>query len=308
MKKLLFLVTVGCMGATISCKKEVSADVLAIASQSKSLQAMSQDNATNSDPMWGVWPSGSSTDRRMQEADALGVKYVRSQLQLKRFNGNDAELENYVNKGYKVLLNINWIRGNSIPFPTNMNEYKNQLQKVLDKYASKIEVVVIENEPTTDKFHSGSIENYITELKNAVSVCKQYGVKVTDGGIHIENVLLVKNGKINANKNSSEVAKLIDAYKDMDLDYVNVHTKGTGSNYPLSDFTDCADYLRNQTGHPVMSNEWHVESNSASLMSDIVKGWRAGDYKYSICASKQYPLYQNGSLTEKGRNYKDDIQ
>ena len=188
-----------------------------------------------------------------------------------------------------------------------MNEYKNALQKVLDKYASKIEVAVIENEPTTDQFHSGPIEDYITELKNAVSVCKQYGVKVTDGAIHIENVLLVKNGKINANKNTPEVAKLINAYKDIDLDYVNVHTQGIGSNYPLSDFTDCADYLRNQTGHPVMSNEWHVESNSSSLMSDMVKGWKAGDYKYSICASKKYPLYKNGSLTTIGKNYKNDI-
>src|SRR4051794_4531164 len=173
-----------------------------------------------------------------------------------------------------------------------MNGYKNALQKVLDKYASKIEVAVIENEPTTDQFHKGSMEDYITELKNAVSVCKQYGVKVTDGGIHIANVLLVKNGKVNANKNTSEVAKLIDAYKDIDLDYVNVHTQGTGSNYPLSDFTDCADYLRNRTGHPVMSNEWHVESNSSSLVQDMVNGWKAGDYKISICNSGKYPLYR----------------
>jgi hypothetical protein len=92
---------------------------------------------------------------------------------------------------------------------------------------------------------------------------------VADGAIHIENVLLVKDGKINANKNTPEVAKLIDAYKDIDLDYVNVHTAGPlndPDNYPLSHFTECADYLRNRTGHPVMSNEWHTENNSAALM------------------------------------------
>src|SRR5437667_11984755 len=104
-----------------------------------------------------------------------------------------------------------------------MTAYKNSLSKVLAKYGSKIELAVIENEPTTDAFHSGSIDDYITELKNAVSVCKNYGVKVADGAIHMDNVLLVKKGNINANKNTPQVAKLINAYKDIDLDYVNVH-------------------------------------------------------------------------------------
>jgi hypothetical protein len=151
------------------------------------------------------------------------------------------------------------------------------------------------------------MSEYLTELKNAVSVCKQYNVKVTDGGIHISNVLYVKDGKLNANKNVPQVAQLIDGYKDIDLDYVNVHTAGFGTNYPLSDFTDCADYLRNRTGHPVMSNEWHVESTSSSLMQDMIQGWKAGDFKYSICNSGKYPLYKNGSLTTTGKNYKNAI-
>lgn len=35
--------------------------------------------------------------------------------------------------------------------------------KVPDNYRQ--EITVIENEPTTDQFHSGPLENYITELK-----------------------------------------------------------------------------------------------------------------------------------------------
>jgi hypothetical protein len=308
MKRLVLLLIVGCIGAAISCTKEVSTKEVSTevsTNSAQSLQATSQDNALAATPAWGVWPHSSTTDKCITEANALTVKHVRTTIILKQFGGRDSKLETYVNKGYKAIVNLNY---GTTAFPKDMTAYKNALKKVLEKYASKIEVAVIENEPTTDVFHSGSIDDYITELQNAASVCKQYGVKVTDGGIHIANVLYVKNGKINANKNTPEVAKLIKAYKNINLDYVNVHTAGFGTNYPLSDFTNCADYLRNQTGHPVMSNEWHVESNSSSLMSDMVKGWKAGDYKYSICNSGKYPLYQSGSLTTTGKNYKNNIQ
>jgi hypothetical protein len=223
---------------------------------------------------------------------------------LKNFSGRSSLLETYANRGYKAVVNLNW---GTTAWPKDMNQYKNKVQQVLQKYGSKIEVAVIENEPTTDQFHSGNMADYLTELKNAVSVCKQHNVKVADGGIHIANVLYVKNGKLNANKNVPQVAQLLTGYKDIDLDYVNVHTAGFGTKYPLNDFTDCADYIRNRTGHQVMSNEWHTESTSASLMQDMVQGWKAGGYKISICNSGKYPLYKNGSLTTMGKNYKGDI-
>jgi hypothetical protein len=308
MKKLLFLLVIGCMGATISCTKEVSTkevstDVSTNAAQS--LQAVSQDNATAGGVGWGVWPHQSTTDKCIDVANTIGVNYVRTAIIVSDFKGNDSKLEQYVSKGLKPVVNLTWNRHGD--WPKDMNQYKNTLQKVLDKYASKIEVAVIENEPTTELFHSGSIDDYITELKTAVSVCKQYNVKVTDGAIHIGNILLVKDGKINANKNTKKVSKLINAYRDLDLDYVNIHTAGFGNSYPLNDFTDCADYIRNKTGHPVMSNEWHTESNSSSLMSDMVKGWKAGGYKIAICNDGKYPLYHNGSLTSVGKDYKNDI-
>jgi hypothetical protein len=304
MKKLFPLLIVGFLTASISCTKEVSPEVPTNNPQSQSLQAVSQDNATATATAWGVWAHGSSADKDIAEANALTVKYIRMTILLKNFSGRSSLLETYANKGYKALVNLNW---GTTAWPKDMSTYKNKVKQVLEKYASKIEVAVIENEPTTDAFHSGNMTDYLTELQNAASVCKQYGVKVTDGGIHIANVLYVKKGQLNANKNVSQVAQLIKGYKNIDLDYVNVHTAGFGTNYPLSDFTDCADYLRAQTGHPVMSNEWHVESNSSSLMQDMVQGWKAGDYKYSICNSGKYPLYQSGSLTTSGKNYKNSI-
>ena len=305
MRKFSVLLIASCITATISCKKEVSTEVSTNATQSQSLQAMSQDNATAGGIGWGVWPHQSTTAKCINVANSIGVNYVRTAIIVSDFNGRDGKLEEYVSKGLKPVVNLTWNRHGD--WPKDMNQYKNSLGKVLAKYASKIEVAVIENEPTTDGFHKGSIDDYINELKNAVSVCKQHGVKVTDGAIHIANILLVKDGKINANKNTPKVKKLIDAYKGIDLDYVNIHTAGFGNSYPLNDFKDCADYLRNQTGHPVMSNEWHTESNSSSLMKDMVAGWKAGDYKIAICNDGKYPLYKDSKLTSVGQDYKSAI-
>jgi hypothetical protein len=303
MKKISLILIIGCITATVSCKKELGANT----NQSQSINTASQENATATGTLWGEFPTNSDASKCISEVKALGVHYVRTEVILKGFTGSAPRLDQYLNNGYKVLLNLIWNRGTYVPFPTDMTAYRSALAKVLAKYGSKIELAVIENEPTTDLFHSGPIENYITELKNAVSVCKNYGVKVADGAIHIENVLAVKNGNIYANKNTPEVAKLIKAYKDIDLDYVNLHTAGTGTSYPLSHFTDCADYIRFQTGHPVMSNEWHTENNSFSLMQDMVNGWKAGNYKYALPISSKYPLYKNGSLTTIGKNYKNAI-
>jgi len=198
MKRLFILLIVACVIATISCTKEVSTKEMStnvLTNAAQSMQAMSQDNATAGGPAWGIWPHDNTTNECMNEANAVGVKYLRTTIHVKRFNGKESKLDQYISKGYKVLVNLNWDGGGDVPFPKDMNAYKNALSNVLDKYASKIEVAVIENEPTTDKFYNGPIEDYITELKNAVDVCKQHGVKVADGGIHVANVLLVKAGK-----------------------------------------------------------------------------------------------------------------
>jgi hypothetical protein len=315
MKKLFFpLAILGCISAMVSCKKEVVSNEMAasISSQNISNEAVAAEGTH-----FGSLISDGSVDNKITVSDKFGVTYVRSAVTVKDFQGKDPGVDKYLNSGFKVVLNLNWDhvadgRGNRtpVPFPTDMVKYRKLLGAVLDKY--KPEVAVIENEPTTDDFHSGPIENYIAELAVAIDVCHSKGVKVADGAIHVGNVQKVMAGT-RLDGNALEVKKLIAAYATLNLDFVNVHTQGTGDSYPDGQLQKVADYLRAQTGKPVMSNEFTVKSNSTNLIKQMVDGFKAGGYKYAIVRSGDsaggaVPLHSGTNLLANGIAYRDEIK
>jgi hypothetical protein len=317
MKKLFFpsLILI-CISATTSCKKELVPNDEAANINSQNISKA--DTATvNDSTYFGALISAGTIDNRMVVANKFGVKYVRAAITVKDFRGKDPGVDKYLNNGFKVILNLNWdnvsngINGRiPVPFPTDIVTYKKLLGAVLDKY--KPEVAVIENEPTTAVFHSGPIEDYIAELSAAIDVCHSKGVKVADGAIHVPVVLQVMNSSRLRGK-ALEVKKLIDAYTTLNLDYVNLHTAGDGDSYPVSSLQKVADYIRAQTGKPVMSNEFSVHSSSTSLVKDMVDGFKAGKYKYAIIRSGDseggaVPLHSGTDLLANGIAFRDEIK
>jgi hypothetical protein len=322
MKKLKFvfaLLFFASICALNSCKKEVAPSDNATNAVAKSSN-ISSDELITSGTQWGAQISG-TTEQRVTVLNKFGVKYIRLSVELKNFTGNVATEKTFTQKGFKVVLNINWQRvtgsGDNrkpVPFPTDMTKYKQQLTKLLNAY--KPEIAIIENEPTTDIFHSGPIENYITELKTAVSVCKQFNVKVADGALHVPYIEQVMNGKAGSG-NALEVKKLIAAYKTIDLDYVNVHTQGPSGKdpdvYTPGVLTKIADYLRNQTGKQVMSNEWSVHNASSDLVRNMVSEFKKAGFKISMVYSSTsnsgaVPLNKGTNLLPNGIAYSNSIK
>lgn len=315
-EKNFFPLIILCVAAIFaSCKKE-------IVSATEVMSVQESSNAVTATPNFGVLISGNTNiDDEIIVCEKLDVNYVRYAISLKDFTGIDKGYEKWVNAGYKVLLNLNYdnvsnVSGkkNPVPFPTDMVEYKKLLEKVLDKY--KPEIAVIENEPTTDQFHSGPIENYITELKTAVDVCNKRGIKVADGAIHVGYLSQVMNGWATEG-NALETKKLIQAYKTINLSYINTHVKSPfGSNqnkYPDGTLEDYADYLRTETGKPVICNEYNQHNTSTTLMTGTIGGFQSGDFKYVIARSGSGD--QDGASLNKGTNltalgiaYRDAIQ
>ncbi len=187
------------------------------------------------------------------------------------------------------------------------------MNKLGVKYAtSQIEVAVIENEPTTTTFYSGPIEDYITELAVAIDVCHSRGVKVADGSVNTQYVQRIANG-LRLFGTAITVQKLITAYITLPLDFVNVHTQGSGTTYPDGLLQLVANYLRTTTGHPVMSNEWHLESNETTLVQSMVKGWKEGGYVYSLIyggggTTNATAINSGLDLLPNGETYKNSIQ
>src|SRR5256885_587130 len=173
MKKVLIpLLMLGSVITLTNCKKDAG-QIL-----SNNLNAVSpEDVVSSTSSKFGVLVVDRAGDDKITVANELKTSYVRSAIELVDFSGDDKMMDKYNANNFKVLLNLEYTKKASSPrpFPTNMDKYTKLLGNVLDKYHPTM--AVIENEPSNEGYYSGPIEDYITELTNAVTVCKHHNVK-----------------------------------------------------------------------------------------------------------------------------------
>lgn len=326
MKKFtLILLIAVCVNGSISCKKE------AIAKETQTPQALvsqsiSSNSLINLGTKFGVLVTALAIDDKINVAKLLGVDYVRQSIILKDFNGQSFVMDKYLDNGFKVVLNLNYdhiqnTRGERIPklFPSDMAEYRSLLNKVFDKYTP--EIAVIENEPLNDNHYNDAVENYIRELRTAVDVCNQRGVKIADGGAFSASTCCVlvyrdyylrgmqdaandfaRRAKmtdrlISAAKEQGdeeliakveEAEKMIEADAALNLDFVNIHWYE-----PLSDesgqsasargvLQEVADYFRRATGKRIITNEYGQFNDNPLLTASMVDAFRSANFKYAI--------------------------
>lgn len=233
------------------------------------------------------------------------------------------------------------------PFPTDMDQYKKLLNNVLDVYQP--EIAVIENEPFNDNHYTGPIDNYFTELSTAINICHKRGIKVADGGLNPQRVRILVyqnylnkgetkkandfaaralsdydlrlaegNGSDEAQSKLNETKKMVNQYAKMDLDYVNIHWYE-----PIKDDIDqtvtspgvlqeVADYLREKTGHPVITNEFGQDVETPTMVSSQVDALKAAGFKYAIDfsgkgASGSVSLTKQIQLKPNGKSYRDQV-
>jgi hypothetical protein len=65
--------------------------------------------------------------------------------------------------------------------PADAGDYQARLGRELDAHPTPL--VSIENEPTADRYYTGTPEQYLAELAAAVPVAHARGVKISDGGL-----------------------------------------------------------------------------------------------------------------------------
>jgi hypothetical protein len=310
MKRLPLLLIVCYIVATIGCRKDAVTTIgNDEGSQVASINSITSDALTATQTHFGAGFDNLSTDQKITVLKKMGLNYVRARVLVSTFDGNVGSLEKFSKNGIHVVLNLNWEETGKTPksFPRDMAAYRKKLGNVLDKY--KPEVAVIENEPTNQIYYKGPMSDYITELKNAIDVCKQHSVKVADGCVHVATVKDIMNGG-RLGDAAARAKQLLDAYKTLDLNYVNVHAPGSGDSYPSQDLVNVGNYIRNHTGKQVMSNEFKVYTNSTSLIRDMVQGFKQGNYIIALIRSSDGAtrLTDGTSLNTLGNAYSDAIK
>lgn len=345
-KTVSFFLVLGCISAAVSCKKETTA-----VETSNTVAASSSENARTRNQTktnFGSLISGEDGDVRITVSSKMGVGYVRDGIMLDSYNGKAPLIDDYMSNGFKVLLNLNYTSKRPTSYPTDMVKYKSLLQKVLNDY--KPEVAVIENEPINDSYYKGDIQDYINEVKTAVDVCHSYGVKVSDGGLHTGMVCILTyqdyvnrgmqkeaddfgkraltsqylktaQGKGTSKDISTKLDKTkqqIDAFKNMDLDFVNFHWYQPTSLSPNDNTAaqgvvkEIADYLRRATGKQVLTNEFGQYNQSSALIESMVNEIKAAGLTYGIVFSgnnnsEAKALAKGTQLLSNGIAYRDAV-
>ncbi len=279
---------------------------------------------------------------KLQVAAQYKVPYLRDAINLGGWNGvSDAGYNAEIAAGYKVVLNVNnqlVSSGNPVPFPTDTVAYKTKLISLLSVY--RPELVVVENEETTLQYHSGPLSDYINELNAAAQVAHSKQLKITNGGITGEVIFLVYKDYL-ARGLTAEAADfasrtmsaaiiadlpnltnhpyiagrvamaeyLINQYKNMNLDYVNLHWyEPIADNYVSSApyygtkaLKETADYLRRATGKTVMTNETGQDNTLPNITTDLMQAVADMKYPYAIWydgdGTSAFGLHQAGTTT-----------
>ncbi len=300
---------------------------------------------------------------RLKAFKAIAPPYVRHGITLSSWDGSNAFYESLVENGFKVVLNITNSpqNGTPQPFPTDLEKYRTKLNEVLTKY--KPEVLVVENEEYNLNYHTGSMKQYLDELKVAIEVAHSKGIKVTNGGLtsrHMtlmvwkdymdrgmkkeagdfarrtipQNIIndlpsLAKHQPLKNAMNAFDT--LLNAYKTMDIDYVNFHwyepillrfnNNKQGVNIDtnrleLRAMEEVVTFLRRKTGKDVMTNELGQVTKSKQAVIDVLRKayelkmpyviWYSGDGqgKSDAVALTNY----DGTLRENGEAFREFIK
>lgn len=306
-----------------------------------------QPNSSADSMVIGIFVYGLTPDQKISVAKKLGVHAMREEIS-STATLPSPKVDAVVNAGFDLYLTINWLPGKGEgqqgpQFPTDMNAYRSFLQSVLKVYKPKI--AFIENEPQTKSFHSGSMQNYINELKVAIEVCHDNGIKVADGGL-TTNILpaltyqnLLKTDKQKAdwffnncimpqqkqfilnNTNPDLQSRLQDArylineYKNLNLDYVNVHLyfplNRDQSNNSTDGLKEIIDFVRQSTSKEVITHETGIRFNNPELVANVLKAYKSLNIPvvlfYSGKGAIAAALNNGADINEEGKRFLNEM-
>ena len=261
-------------------------------------------------------------------ASQLGISCLRARVIVS--DPGDVPI---LNTGYKVLLNFNSdYEGTSLPFVSNLAQYQTDLKNIVSGFSVMPVVAVIENEEANTLYHNGTAMEYISQLNAAINVMHAYGIKVANGGITdvgLEYLVyqdFISQGKYDsaeqfrklthvAPKNPKTQSRgafvdtLLEAYAQMNLDYVNFHWKGTSPDTQA--LTEVIAYLKKRTGKPIINNELGQFDKDPNTLTTHIQKCTDEGFPYIVWYSpdenagkKDAPLqHPDASLTPSGIAY-----
>jgi acetyl esterase/lipase len=286
-----------------------------------------------------------SDQHRVDLIKAMGVTYFRPwYVTVEDWTGAcpDPACDLALNAGLKLILTVrnNAAAGGTTP-ASDPAAYRQTLGDVLDKYQP--EVLIVENEESSDQYWAGTPDDYSVELKAACEVAHSRNIRCANGGLasqaigllvwadYIDRGMLTEactfvqhaNGEVPvdlcrltaANQMSdvyqSLLAKsrqLIKLYQASGQDYLNIH-------WYISDkaaLSEAVTYLQRATNLPVMSNEMGQRDQSPEVVEKLLSAALDLKLPYVIWFSLDRDSFalqnDDGSLRANGETFRNFMQ
>lgn len=339
MKKITLFAVAFIAITTTSCRKELVTNDLQSSQTSSAENAAGNTLTTSVNKLplsktstnYGAWIIASLTETDTygfvtNVAGDLGLSCIRDITPVP----GSKKVKNMLSE-YNVLLNFSSVNPKPMKFRTDLTAYKNDLETTLSALNGMPVVAVIENEESNKGYYSGSPYDYINQLKTAITVMHNHGIKVANGGITSTGLKYLvyqdymsrgmtaqandykKRMKIAVNnpdtqERSNFISVLIAAYANMNLDYVNFHWRSQTPG-DAQGLGETIDYLKKATGKTVLSNEIGQYDKDPATLTASVQMCTNYNFPYIIWYSGQeddrsYPLqYANKVLTKTGTAY-----
>jgi hypothetical protein len=127
---------------------------------------------------FGAMIADATDQARLDRLRALGTNSVRFVARLDV--APNSRIAQAQAQGFRVLTTGTNGAFPAVP-PADLADYQARLSRELDAHPTPL--VSIENEPTADRYYTGTPDQYLAELNAAVPVAHAHGAKVSDGGL-----------------------------------------------------------------------------------------------------------------------------
>ncbi len=199
----------------------------------------------NKPTVFGIMPAYTSIEQKEKLLNETGIKLIRQPYFVQQGTGLDWIIQ-LLKDGYNVVPNFDWsITLNPVPFPTDLTllgDKAAQFFSLLYEYKNQILFVACENEWNNILYHTGTLQDYLTELKIIVEVGHKYGFKIADAAISGSALQMWTYSQLDSTErkdwalnyrvaynsyNYKLLLQAVDQYttgiRSIPVDYINVH-------------------------------------------------------------------------------------
>lgn len=264
---------------------------------------------------YGLWIQDPALNiqQKIDLAKSVGVTIFKTTVNLSSYTGGiNSALKTMTEQGIRSNLVVSWNGKQNGLFVRDTAAFRSKLKMFLAANKNYNFFAVIEDEVVSDGFFVDTLQYYVNELKISVEECHNAGIECTNSGDHIEIGLALANGVPSHNDNDKDVAFLLNAYKTIPIDYLNLHN---GSEETLSDFTKAVNYMKAASNiSKVIMNAHVFKQGDPNILKTWVPIYKDAGFllfmPFSGSGNDKAPPFNVAgtiNLTEWGNIYKEII-